>query len=311
MQEYHYIPYYYVSFGLMRVCKSDNMYHILTKGDSMKAYKKIPLILVLLLTVFTNLSAGCTLTSPAEKSALVALYDNTDGDNWYHNTNWKDGDPCANNWYGITCDCNNGDIMVLDLYNNNLTGTIPREIGNLTGLTRLNLYNNRLRGTILTEIENLINLTSLSLGKNQLTGSIPVEIGNLTNLRWLNLYDNQLTGSIPTEIGDLISLTSLHLYNNQLMGIIPEEVGNLTSLAELHLDNNYLSGEIPSSIKQTALYDNGGLHLETNCNLYSNDVSVISFMEAKMNNTTYEQFLMTQGHCKSLIMAPVIMYLLD
>ncbi len=92
------------------------------------------------------------------------------------------------------------------------------------------------------------------------------------------------------------NITRLDLGSNQLTGTIPPEIGNLTNLSYLGLQNNYLNGEIPSSIKQTALYDNGGLHLETNCNLYSNDVTVISFMEAKMHNTTYEEFLATQGH---------------
>ena len=68
---------------------------------------------------------------------------------------------------------------LLDLNSNNLTGSIPPEIGNLTNLTYLNLQD------------------------NQLTGSIPPEIGDLTNLNYLKLENNQLTGSIPSEIGNL------------------------------------------------------------------------------------------------------------
>ena len=91
----------------------------------------------------------------------------------------------------------------LDLYNTQLTGSIPPEIGNLTNLTYLNLGNNQLTGSIPSEIGNLTNLTSLSLMINQLTGSIPPEIGNLTNLEYLLLQSNQLTGKIPKSICDL------------------------------------------------------------------------------------------------------------
>jgi len=106
----------------------------------------------------------------------------------------------------------------LDLYNNQLTGSIPPEIGNLTNLTYLNLGNNQLTGSIPSEIGNLTNLTSLSLMINQLTGSIPPEIGNLTNLTGLGIHDNQLTGDIPNIICDLdIEWSSnLNISNNQL-----------------------------------------------------------------------------------------------
>ena len=58
---------------------------------------------------------------------------------------------------------------------NQLTGSIPPEIGCLTNLTGLGLS-----GDVPTE--------------KQLTGKIPVEIGNLTNLSYLSLDGNLLTG---------------------------------------------------------------------------------------------------------------------
>ena len=76
----------------------------------------------------------------------------------------------------------------LDLGYNQLTGSIPPEIGNLTNLTYLNLRSNQLTGSIPPEIGNLTNLTRLWLNDNQLTGPIPPEIGNLTNLERLILY---------------------------------------------------------------------------------------------------------------------------
>ena len=78
----------------------------------------------------------------------------------------------------------------------------------LVGNTQtLVLSGNELSGSIPPEIGNLTNLTTLSLVNSQLTGEIPPEIGNLTNLTTLNLMNNQLTGEIPPEIGNLTNLT--------------------------------------------------------------------------------------------------------
>ena len=87
--------------------------------------------------------------------------------------------------------------------------------------TELDLYNNQLTGPIPSEIGNLTNLTYLNLGDNQLIGEIPGEIGSLTNLTYLGLSSNQLTGEIPSEIcnqGD----TTPSLHNNQLCPPYPE-----------------------------------------------------------------------------------------
>ena len=110
----------------------------------------------------------------------------------------------------------------------------------------INLWNSDLTGEIPPEIGNLVNLTRLVLGANSLTGEIPVEIGNLTSLTELNLRDNQLTGEIPVEIGNLINLEELWLDNNQLTSL-PESIGNLSSLERLWLKDNQLT-TLPDSI---------------------------------------------------------------
>ena len=80
--------------------------------------------------------------------------------------------------------------------------TLWGEVYSVENTTSLDLYDNDLTGSIPPEIGNLTNLTVLNLSYNQLTGSIPPEIWNLTNLTYLILGNNQLTGSIPTEIGN-------------------------------------------------------------------------------------------------------------
>ena len=177
--------------------------------------------------------------------ALVALYNATDGDNWYINNNWLTGSVA--NWWGIYLD-GNGRVTEIHLMANELSGNIPTEIGNLTSVTQLDLDYNQLTGSIPVEIGNLTNVIEVNLGDNQLSGSIPTEIGNLTSVTQLDLYYNQLTGSIPAEIGNLMSLIVLSLSKNQLSGSIPKEIWNLTSLASLTLDNNQLTGIIPAEM---------------------------------------------------------------
>jgi hypothetical protein len=187
-----------------------------------------------------------------ERNALIALFNSTNGDNWFDNLGWKSppldsdgfampGTECG--WYGIGCDGEH--VTGLWLGDNNIEGNIPVEIGDLIDLTHIWFANNQLTGNIPPELVNLTNLTYLWIDNNQLTGEIPSELGNLTNLTEMYVQANRLTGDIPPEFGNLINLRKLWLASNQLTGKIPPELGTLFNLTGLGLDNNQLSGNIP------------------------------------------------------------------
>ncbi len=186
------------------------------------------------------------------RSALIALYNSTNGANWTNNTNWCTDKPISE-WYGVTYSNNDFEI---DLDNNNLTGTLPAEIGNLHDLSYLSLYRNKVSGSIPDNIGKLTNLTYLDLGVNALTGPIPESIGNLTKLKTLYLNSNTLSGIIPLEIGNLVDLELLHLSYNNLTGSIPEEVGYCNELKYLYMSDNQLTGTIHESVcNLSSLYD--------------------------------------------------------
>jgi Leucine-rich repeat (LRR) protein len=211
------------------------------------------------LTVTGSICPMVTEIPQVECEALVALYNSTDGANW--SSDWNvTNTPCS--WSGVSCSA--GQVTDIYLGYNNLNGTIPRELGNLTQLTTLNLSPNQLTGSIPTELGNLTQLTELDLGGNQLTGSIPTEIGNLTQLTELDLGGNQLTGSIPAELGNLAQLTELDLGENQLISI-PTELGNLSQLTSLDLSSNQLTGSIPTEL--------GNLSQLTSLDLSSNQLT--------------------------------------
>lgn len=183
--------------------------------------------------------------------ALIAIYNATGGATWSDNTGWIDGaagtdcTPCS--WYGVTCDGANR-VTTLALNWNNLTGTLPTEIGDLSELQELNLVANTIGGSLPVELGNLSKLEKFELASNQFTGTIPTELGNLTKLIMFRLDENQLTGTIPVELGNFSRLQGLDLSINQLTGTIPVEFGNLKALAVLKLNENQLTGTIPSEI---------------------------------------------------------------
>jgi Leucine-rich repeat (LRR) protein len=212
------------------------------------------------------------------RQVLIDLYNSTNGDSWTNKTGWKtpplhsDGfalPGTEGTWYGVYIDT--GNMIQLNLGNNNLVGTIPTSLGNLNGLISINLNSNKLSGTIPVSLGNLSNLQSLGLVINQLTGSIPAELGNLNKLEWLEIHSNYLTGSIPATLGNLSSLKTITLDHNQLSGSIPSSLGNLIKLENISFNNNQLVGSIPSSfgncsnLKELNLHSNrlsGGIPKE-------------------------------------------------
>ena len=124
-------------------------------------------------------------SSEADREALVALYNATDGENWNGSHNWLSDAPLGE-WDGVTTD-DDGRVTALALYSNGLIGEIPAELGSLS------------------------NLGSLNLGNNELSGEIPPELGSLSNLRDLYLDDNALSGCVPSSLEDQLSSSLSHL----------------------------------------------------------------------------------------------------
>ena len=161
--------------------------------------------------------------SAQERAALIALYNSTNGDTWTNKTGWKtaplDADGFAmpgteGNWYGVMVQGYH--VTRINLYWNNLIGTIPAALGNLPQLQVLWLTANQLTGSIPTQLGNLSNLQSLWLGENQLDGALPDSLANLSNLEMLYIRNNRLSGEIPTGFIHLVHISLLDIGYNCL-----------------------------------------------------------------------------------------------
>jgi Leucine-rich repeat (LRR) protein len=144
------------------------------------------------------------------------------------------------------------ELTQLFLDHNNLSGIAPSSIGNLTGLTKLGLSANNLTGTLGEWIGMLKYLQQIELQQNNFIGPIPSSIGNLTLLTILYLDHNEFTGTIPTSFAHLQQLTDLELSYNNLFGNLPSEVFSIPTLTICELSNNKLEGQIPLEVGHLA-----------------------------------------------------------
>ncbi|GAB4827145.1 hypothetical protein Ancab_034034 [Ancistrocladus abbreviatus] len=138
-------------------------------------------------------------------------------------------------------------LEVIDLTRNYLTGTIPREWASMN-LTYLSVIVNQLSGPIPKYLGNFTTLIYLSLESNLFSGAVPAELGKLTNLQNLTLSVNFLTGELPKELMNLANLTELRISSNNFSGRMPDYFRSWQNLKRLEIQGSGFQGPIPDSI---------------------------------------------------------------
>lgn len=191
--------------------------------------------------------------------------------------------------------CNS--LILLNLENNNFSGSIPSWIGKKLPLLRfLFLGSNKYCGTIPNQLFELQQLQFLDLSHNNLNGTIPRSLKTLKAMMintdhdpfWIegseNAYKAGLTitevdtkGQVLDFENNILYFTSLDLSCNDLVGFIPEEIGALVGLMNLNLSRNKLSGNIPKSI--------GYLQLLESLDLSNNKLS--GSIPSSLSNLTF------------------------
>ena len=226
-----------------------------------------------------DLSAETELTAPLSGSlqtdslALVDLFNSLGGMNWSNSNYWASEQPVSK-WYGVQVTKVAGEPRVTALYlgANNLKGTIPASIGQLTALRTLQLqYNREISGSIPEELFHLTRLNSLRLRFTNLTGELPAAIGQLKEIDTLDLSNSRydlsqwwngdpktarehrdnlytLSGKLPREIGQLTKARYIDLSFQGFTGDLPAELGNLSALRYLSIYGCHFTGGLPAEL---------------------------------------------------------------
>ena len=206
-----------------------------------------------------NAQSGCnTLGNAGLINDCEALLDSEEA--FGGTLNWDAG-TAIEDWDGVSVQGDEGmeRVTKLNLKAQNLHGTIPATLNNLTALTSLNLHTNNLSGTI-PDLSGTA-LTKLYLSNNELTGKVPTWLNGMTDMVDLWLWGNELDGVIP-DLSGMTSMDSLKLAGNNLTGGIPEASALPPNVRILILQDNQLGGTIPdlsslSNLKELWLHSNG------------------------------------------------------
>ena len=212
-------------------------------------------------------TADITVENP-DRAALVALYEAMDGPNWRNSENWLTDEPLEN-WYGVRPDAF-GRVARLALFENNLIGSIPPELGHLSRLTELVLWGNRIED--ISSLAVLTNLTVLSLAQNNITDISA--LSGLTNLKELRVGDANIQDISP--LAGLINLVRLSVLAVNLRDEDLSLLSGLTNLKTLGLSHNSIT-DISALSELTGL---------TRLWLWDNQIEDISSL-ASLTNLTF------------------------
>ncbi|RVW59339.1 putative leucine-rich repeat receptor-like serine/threonine-protein kinase [Vitis vinifera] len=150
----------------------------------------------------------------------------------------------------------------ISLIGNRLTGSIPKELGNISTLANLGsssgawesasierilLTSNNFTGELPQTFAGLTTLKDFRVADNQFTGKIPNFIQNWTKLEKLVIQGSGFSGPIPSGIALLTKITDLRISDlNGTEATFPP-LSDMRNLKTLDLSFNKLTGEIPSS----------------------------------------------------------------
>ncbi|MEB3360378.1 MAG: putative Ig domain-containing protein [Synechococcales bacterium] len=173
-------------------------------------------------------------------AALKALYLSTGGDRWTNRTNWDiNALPSTldatdvSRWHGVTVNLTTGRVTALDLSNNNLTGTLPKELGDMAALRTLDLSRNQIGGQIPADLKDLGNLKSLRLDENQIRGPLPQALDAF--LGQLDDFDLENPPYVASEIPNQIALVGTNFTPLNVSTSFADLNDNITSYAAVGL----------------------------------------------------------------------------
>ena len=180
--------------------------------------------------------------SPPAWRVLRELHCATAGPKWAWREGWATSNewPDVSKWFGVRC--KRGRVVGLRLFDNGLSGALPRSIGRLSNLRELLVQHNALSGPLPEALGDLARLEALDVSDNSFCGELPASLSRLKRLAYLNCSQNDLTGVVPDL--RLLKLEALNLDRNELTGSL-DVISRLRNLEVLNASRNLFEGGLP------------------------------------------------------------------
>ncbi|KAJ7964444.1 Receptor protein kinase [Quillaja saponaria] len=160
---------------------------------------------------------------------------------------WSDPEPCK--WNHVVCS-DDKRVTRIQIGHQNLKGTLPPNLQNLTQLERLELQWNNLSGPV-PSLKGLSSLEVLMLSNNQFS-SIPTDFfSGMSSLQSAELDYNPFSAwEIPESLKNSSSLQNFSANSANITGKIPDFFSGdvFPGLTNLHLSFNHLEGGLPTSL---------------------------------------------------------------
>ncbi|KAK2998885.1 hypothetical protein RJ639_024550, partial [Escallonia herrerae] len=132
-----------------------------------------------------------------------------------------------------------GFVVPRTLEYNQLSGTIPPELGNLPRLERIRIGDNHYTENIPNFIQNWTNLEKLVVQASGVNGPIPSGIALLTKLTDLRISDLNGTDATFPPLSSIKNLKTLILRSCNIIGPLPDDLGEMSKLKILLVDSNF------------------------------------------------------------------------
>ncbi|EYU39887.1 hypothetical protein MIMGU_mgv1a001546mg [Erythranthe guttata] len=137
-------------------------------------------------------------------------------------------------------------LVSFDVSQNKLSGPFPNGVCESKSLVHLSLHTNFFNGSISNEfIVKCTNLEKFEVQNNGFSGKFPSWLWSLPKIKLIRGENNRFTGEIPDSISEAAQLEHVQIDNNSFTTKFPLGVGKLRSLYRLSASLNGLYGELP------------------------------------------------------------------
>tara|TARA_A100001015_G_scaffold319844_1_gene444126 strand:+ start:2037 stop:4601 length:2565 start_codon:yes stop_codon:yes gene_type:complete len=147
-------------------------------------------------------------------------------------------------------------LQYFSVWQNRLTGTLPPQLGQMSGLQYMGINNNSFHGIFPVEIAEISGLIQVWMNDNNLEGTLPRQLASRKELNLIMAHRNAFSGTLDGVFDAAIqtNFADLDISNNRFSGQLPDSLFELPLLATFSATGNCFSGSIPSKIcDQTTL----------------------------------------------------------